>query len=359
MADSTSPERTHEEEEEKEAGALRWRASEPASKDPRTKARGYQLMLSKKAVEQNIVVYLGTGCGKTHIAVLLIYELRHLIQKPQNNVCIFLAPTVHLVRQQAMVIEDSTNFNVGIYFGKSKCLKNHHDWEKEIELHEVLVMTPQILLHNLEHCFIRMEQIALLIFDECHHAQSQNRHAYVQIMKDFYKACTTKRPRIFGMTASPVVGKGGCNAVDYSKSINSLESLLDAKVCSVEGKEELEGLVASADVKVYYYGPVIGASNCIVSYMKRLEEIKNRCMSIIREKFNVDPKDMQKKIKLLWRLHENLIFCLQNLGIWGAIRALSIVSSDDRFELSEMIETDDTNDTSADMVLDAIPFSRL
>lgn len=48
---------------------------------------------------------------------------------------------------------------------------------------QVLVMTPQILHRNLSHCFIKMEMIALLIFDECHHAQIKSNHPYAQIMK--------------------------------------------------------------------------------------------------------------------------------------------------------------------------------
>lgn len=44
-------------------------------------------------------------------------------------------------------------------------------------------MTPEILLRNLYHCFIKMESIALLIFDECHHAQVQSNHPYAEIMK--------------------------------------------------------------------------------------------------------------------------------------------------------------------------------
>ena len=55
--------------------------------------------LCNKAMEENIIVYLGTGCGKTHIAVLLIYEQGHLIKRPQENICVFLAPTVALVQQ--------------------------------------------------------------------------------------------------------------------------------------------------------------------------------------------------------------------------------------------------------------------
>lgn len=59
----------------------------------------YQLDLCEKALKENVVVFLETGCGKTHIAILLIYEMGHLIRKPQKNICIFLAPTVALVQQ--------------------------------------------------------------------------------------------------------------------------------------------------------------------------------------------------------------------------------------------------------------------
>ncbi|AQK44785.1 dicer-like 103 [Zea mays] len=168
-------------EDEAESSSSGAAASEP--KDPRTIARKYQLDLCKRAVDENIIVYLGTGCGKTHIAVLLMYELGHLIRKPSREVCVFLAPTIPLVRQQAMVIADSTNFKVQRYYGSGKHSRDHQAWEKEMGEYEVLVMTPQILLHNLRHCFIRMDLIALLIFDECHHAQAQKRHPYAQIMK--------------------------------------------------------------------------------------------------------------------------------------------------------------------------------
>lgn len=50
-------------------------------------------------MEENIIVYLGTGCGKTHIAVMVIYELGHLVLSPKKSVCVFLAPTVALVEQ--------------------------------------------------------------------------------------------------------------------------------------------------------------------------------------------------------------------------------------------------------------------
>ncbi|KAG8082639.1 hypothetical protein GUJ93_ZPchr0014g47687 [Zizania palustris] len=301
-------------------------------KDPRTIARKYQLDLCKRAVEENIIVYLGTGCGKTHIAVLLIYELGHLIRKPSSEVCIFLAPTIPLVRQQAMVIESSTNFKVQCYYGNGKNSRCHEEWENDLRDFEVLVMTPQILLHSLRHCYIKMSSVALLIFDECHHAQAQKRHPYAQIMKEFYNNNgVAKFPRIFGMTASPIIGKGGSNKLNYTKCINSLEELLHAKVCSVDNVE-LESVVASPDMEVYFYGPV-NRSNLTIMYNKELDSLKLQSEGMLRESL-CDFKDSQKKLKSLWRLHENLIFCLQELGSFGALQAARTFLSfdDDRLD---------------------------
>lgn len=59
----------------------------------------YQLELARKAFEENVIVVLETGCGKTLIAILLMCDMAHLINNPLKNVCVFLAPTVVLVRQ--------------------------------------------------------------------------------------------------------------------------------------------------------------------------------------------------------------------------------------------------------------------
>ena len=59
--------------------------------------------LFKRALEGNVIVYMETGCGKTHIAVLLMYEMGHLFRKPLKNICVFLAPTVALVHQVSLL----------------------------------------------------------------------------------------------------------------------------------------------------------------------------------------------------------------------------------------------------------------
>ncbi|PWA74613.1 dicer-like 4 [Artemisia annua] len=301
-------------------------------KDPRIIARQYQIELCRKALLENIIVYLETGCGKTHIAVMLIYEINRRINKPNKDTCIFLAPTVALVEQQAKVIKDSIDVKVGIYCGSSKRLKSHHDWDKELEQFEVLVMTPQILLHNLSHCYMRIEHIALLIFDECHYAQVESNHPYAEIMKIFYKPSVAKLPRIFGMTASPIYGKGA--------SIASLETLLHAKVYTVEAREELDQFVSSPNVNVYYYGTVANNSRVPYdSYSGRLETIKAECMSTLITTID-DHLALKNTKKALQRLHGNLRFCLENLGLWGALHACRLLLKGDRIDQNEAVKVD-------------------
>ncbi|KAK1378826.1 Dicer-like protein 4 [Heracleum sosnowskyi] len=302
---------------------------EEITKDPTVIARQYQLDIYRKALSENTIAYLGTGSGKTHIAVLLIHEMRHLIKNPQEDICVFLAPTVALVEQQAKVIKDSIDVKVGIYCGDSIQLKGRANWEKELAQLEVLVMTPQVLLHTLSHCFIRMEWIALLIFDECHYAQARSNHPYAEIMKVFYNSnYATKLPRIFGMTASPIFGKGA--------SVTGLESLLHAKVYSVEDKGELERFVTSPEVRVYYYTTAVDDTTLLDYYMQ-LEGIKSQCVSTLVE--NISDTDCLKSTKkILQKLHLNLCSCIENLGVWGAFQAAHILLKDDCIVRNELLE---------------------
>jgi endoribonuclease Dicer len=73
-----------------------------------------------------------------------------------------------------------------------------------------------------------------MIFDECHHARKN--HPYNGIMREYFRAPSNARPKIFGMTASPI-----WNPRDATGSLTTLEQSLDAKVIGVRlHKEELD-----------------------------------------------------------------------------------------------------------------------
>ena len=65
-----------------------------------------------------------------------------------------------------------------------------------------------------------------MVFDECHHTRKN--HAYNGIMREYFQWPPEKRPKIFGMTASPI-----WNPKDAAESLSTLERNLDAKVIAV------------------------------------------------------------------------------------------------------------------------------
>lgn len=65
-----------------------------------------------------------------------------------------------------------------------------------------------------------------MVFDECHHTRKN--HAYNGIMREYFQGSSDRRPKIFGMTASPI-----WNPKDAVESLATLERNLDAKVIAV------------------------------------------------------------------------------------------------------------------------------
>lgn len=188
--------------------------------------RSYQWKVFEVAKRRNTIAVLDTGTGKTMIALMLIREIGQAVKADGRKLfIIFLAPTVHLVNQQFKVIKDSTGFEVEEYYGaKGVDEWSAKSWEKEISEHDVLVMTPQILLDALRKAFLSLETVCLMIVDECHRATGN--HPYTKIMKEFYHKSVDK-PKIFGMTASPVIRKGVSSSMDCENQISELESILD------------------------------------------------------------------------------------------------------------------------------------
>ncbi|KAG0625971.1 hypothetical protein M758_2G092600 [Ceratodon purpureus] len=228
-------------------------------KEGEEKARTYQLEVLAQAKVKNTIAFLETGAGKTLIAVLLMRE-KHKVLREQGKrmLAVFLVPKVPLVYQQAEVIRNSTNFNVGHYCGEmGQDFWDARRWQREFDTKDVFVMTAQILLNILRHSIVRMEAIHLLVLDECHHAVKK--HPYSLVMSEFYHiAPKDKRPCVFGMTASPVNLKGVSNQEDCAIKIRNLESKLDSIVCTIKDRKELEKYVPMpSETMVIYDKPAL------------------------------------------------------------------------------------------------------
>ena len=158
----------------------------------------FQIDLYKAAKEQNIIACLGTGTGKTFISILLMSDPQYLSQLRGSYLSgtakrtFFLVPTRPLVQQQKSAILSAlqtSDLKVGGFTGDMNVdFWNKSKWDEELEKHQVIVMTPQILLDMMNHSYITFDKINLLVVDEVHWAArtKNNRdsgHPYKQIMK--------------------------------------------------------------------------------------------------------------------------------------------------------------------------------
>eukprot|EP00835_Amoeboradix_gromovi_P006196 NODE_685_length_5212_cov_0.311754.p1 type:complete len:1621 gc:universal NODE_685_length_5212_cov_0.311754:4973-111(-) len=245
--------------------------------------RPYQDSIFRRALKENIIAFLETGTGKTLIACLLakqfsepldniassVYELlvtqrrvgiinqSNLLESlPKlNKKVVFLVPKTPLVRQQALQLTRNAELVVKEYQGnvshfQTKDIEDAALWHREWSQAQALVMTPQILLNLLKVSFIKMSDISLLIFDEAHHCCGD--HAYVHIMRDYYKnSCLDDRPRIFGMTASPLNGKSN-SEIKVAEEINELQNNLMSKIVTVDPKL-IDGYTPRANTIFVFY----------------------------------------------------------------------------------------------------------
>ncbi|CBX93957.1 similar to dicer-like protein 1 [Plenodomus lingam JN3] len=223
-----------------------------------TNPRDYQTELFLRAKDQNTIAVLDTGSGKTHIATLLLRhvledELEHRATGGAPRIAIFLVDSVNLVFQQANVLKCGLDQNVESICGSmGTSLWNKSTWDKHFQKNMVIVCTAEVLVQCVMHSFITMAQINLLIFDEAHHAK--NNHPYARIMKDYYvqELNLSKRPRIFGMTASPIDVRG-LSSDHIKQAASDLEKLLHAKIATIDPEKLINNSISRPDEEIAVY----------------------------------------------------------------------------------------------------------
>ncbi|KAM5566198.1 endoribonuclease Dicer [Rosa sericea] len=289
--------------------------------------RRYQTQVYEVARRRNTIAVMETGTGKTMIAVMLIDEIGQAIKSSgDNKLIVFLAPTVHLVHQQFEVIKEHTAFKVEEYYGaKGVDAWDKEHWENEFKTHDVLVMTPQILLDALRKAFLTLEAVCLMIMDECHRATGN--HPYTKIMKEFYHRSSIK-PKVFGMTASPVIRKGVSSTMDCEHQISELESILDSQIYTIEDKTEMEVYAPTAKETRRFYNPTWFSSLDLKEKIKASWSKNDASFLKLQESVPSNFKDLDDKVKALRKRlsndYEKILYCLDDLGLICAYEAVKV-----------------------------------
>ncbi|KAG6006750.1 hypothetical protein E4U21_006735 [Claviceps maximensis] len=240
-------------------------ADETAVSTAPISTRTYQLEMLKQSLNQNAIVVMDTGSGKTHVAVLRIKA--ELEKSGHDKIIWFLAPTVALCSQQFDVIRlQIAAVPMKLLTGQEKVETwSAAIWKTILLDVRIVVSTYQVLLDALCHSFIKMDRISLIVFDEAHNCSGK--HPGSKIMTDFYhrrKEMKLPVPAILGITATP-------SMTEDIQNINVLEATLDGKcITPTLHRDELFKCVKRPQIRMILYSPHGGV--LYTSLMRRLHD---------------------------------------------------------------------------------------
>jgi ERCC4-related helicase len=157
------------------------------------RALPFQMDFARIGLDEDLLVVLPTGLGKTVIAALLSAEV---LRRAPGKVLV-LAPTRPLVQQHS----DSfagwlTPMRTARFTGTVRRPVREGAWESA----DVVFATPEIVQNDLAAGRYTLEDVAMVVFDEAHHAVGK--YVYVPIAER-YRADRPPGGRVLGLTASP------------------------------------------------------------------------------------------------------------------------------------------------------------
>jgi ERCC4-related helicase len=167
----------------------------PMVRDGVIEDRDYQRRFVEKALEANTLAVLPTALGKTVIAELVAAELLH-----RNPGCriLFMAPTKPLALQHRESVLKHLKLGEGEVAAVTGETATRPDMWNNPRVRFVTA-TPQTVWNDYRRGLVRLEEFALLIFDECH--RSRSRYAYTRLAEEYIRICPY--PLILALTASP------------------------------------------------------------------------------------------------------------------------------------------------------------
>ncbi len=159
------------------------------------KPRLYQESIFNSCKSKNCLVILGTGLGKTAIALMLA---AHRLELFPNSKVLFVAPTRPLVVQHFETFKRHLDIGLDklVFFtGQVKPEERERLWESA----SVIFSTPQSISNDVLSGRVSLEDVSALLIDEIQHCVGD--YDYVWICRQYDKVA--KFPRILGLTASP------------------------------------------------------------------------------------------------------------------------------------------------------------
>jgi len=202
--------------------------------------RDYQVNLANQAKNENCLIILPTGLGKTVVALHVIADY---LTKGNGGV-LFLAPTKVLVNQHYEFLKNTLTIDdIGMITGEDLLAKRKKLW-----INSVICATPEITRNDIVRKIVDTTQFNLIVFDEAHRAVGD--YAYVEIAQQL----SGSNIRLLGMTATLPSEKEKAKEICDNLHVRGLaernDSSPDVKPYIQETKTEWVTVDLSPDLKV-------------------------------------------------------------------------------------------------------------
>jgi len=202
--------------------------------------RDYQVNLANQAKNENCLIILPTGLGKTVVALHVIADY---LSKGNGGV-LFLAPTKVLVNQHYEFLKNTLAIDdIGMITGEDLLTKRKKLW-----INSIICETHEITRNDIARKIVDTTQFNLIIFDEAHRAVGD--YAYVEIAQQL----SGSNVRLLGMTATLPSEKEKAKEICDNLHVRSLaernDSSPDVKPYIQETKTEWVTVDLSPDMKV-------------------------------------------------------------------------------------------------------------
>lgn len=159
------------------------------------KPRDYQSSIVETAKNNNTLVVLPTGLGKTLIALLLTI---HQQKKHPGSKALILAPTKPLIEQHFNTFKSELPelfADLQLFTGSVQAQNR----KKIFQTADIIFSTPQCIANDLSNHLYTLHDISLLIIDEAHRCLKN--YDYTKVANTYKQQAENQR--ILGLTASP------------------------------------------------------------------------------------------------------------------------------------------------------------
>ena len=168
------------------------------------------------------------GAGKTLVAALFLARMQRL---NPGRVAVMVVDRVPLVFQQARAITKYTGMRGLRLCSETRTKKGIDRLMERSGRYQFVVVTAGLLRNLVENGDIPVSVMSSIVFDECHHARGE--HVYSWLLKKVAECGggdPSYRPRLLGLSASPVPSKTVKEALDGLKELR--RAFLGAEIVS-------------------------------------------------------------------------------------------------------------------------------